>query len=336
MKKIIPLLLLFVLVLTACGAKKPATPAPKVPTPADIATLQPMGTPMPKYGDVARALIRDFTNIGPRATGTPGESQAAQYVTSVFQAIGYSPETQTFTADVNGQQVTSANVIAMKQGVSKQEIIVGAHYDSTANGAGADEASGVAAMLEVARMVVSQNTPYTIRFIAFGAADVGLQGSYAYLNQMTQEEFENLIGMVDLDHLVAGDYAYAYSDEGDQAMLRDWAVEWASGNGLNLQTVRDATTLNDPKSGKGAADYSGFRDVGIRYVFFQSTDWNIGEKNGKTQVEAKFGENGVISGTKYDTLDYLDTNFPGRVDERLNLFVTVLYNLLTVYEVPIL
>ncbi len=289
---------------------------------------------MPKYGDVARALIRDFSNIGPRPAGSAGDSQAAQYVTAVLQAIGYSPETQTFTFDNNGQQITSANVIAVKKGASNQEIIVGSHYDSSAAGPGADESSGVAVMLEVARILAGQATPYTIRFIAFGAEDNGLQGSYAYLNQMSQEEFENMIAMVDLDHLVAGDFAYAYSDEGPQSGVRDWAVEWASGNGLNLQTLQNVT-LGDPKTGKGVSDYSAFRDVGVPYVFFQSADWTLGDKNGLTQVETRFGDRGVISGTKFDTLDYLDTNFSGRVDERLNLFVTVVYNLLTQYMVPI-
>ena len=62
-----------------------------------------------------------------------------------------------------------------------------------------------------------QSTPYTIRFIAFGAEESGLLGSYAYLNQMTQDEFENIIVMIDLDSLVAGDIAYVYSDEGQQS-----------------------------------------------------------------------------------------------------------------------
>src|SRR5512140_3053621 len=231
MKHFLPLFILFALVLTACG--KAAAPAGVVSTPADIATLAPLGTPMPKYGDVARALIRDFSNIGPRPAGSAGESQAAQYVTAVFQAIGYSPETQTFTFDNKGQQVTSANVIAVKKGASNQAIIVGSHYDSSTEGPGADEASGVAVMLEVARILAGQETPYTIRFIAFGATDSGLLGSYAYLNQLSQEEFENIIAMVNLDDLVAGDAAYALGDEGVQSGVRDWALEWAPGNGLD-------------------------------------------------------------------------------------------------------
>ena len=333
MKRFLPLFLLLALILNGCGNTNGPAPQSSVSNSA-VATLVPLGTPAPKYGDVARALIRDFSNIGSRVAGSGQETQAAQYITSVLQAIGYSPETQPFTADGNNGSVTSANVVAVKKGTSAQEIIVGAHYDSSAAGPGADDnASGVAVMLEVARMLSNQTTPYTIRFIAFGAAESGLLGSYAYLNQMSQEEFENIIGMIDLDSLVAGDVTYVYSDEGQQSHIRDWALEWALGNGLDLQTVRDVD-LTDPKTGKGTSDYAPFRDAGIPYAYFQSTDWTLGAKKGQTQVDPRYGDNGIIRHTKYDTLDYLDTTFPGRVDGHLNLYVTVLYNLLVQYEVP--
>jgi len=331
MKHFLPLFLLLALLLNGCGATGGKLPA-KVPT-SNVAALEPLGTPAPKYGDVARALIRDFANIGPRVAGSAGESQAAQYIATVFQAIGYSPETQTFTAESEGKSVTSANIVGVKKGVSSREIIVGAHYDSTNQGPGADEASGVAVMLDVARMVSSQQPPYTIRFIAFGAEDAGLMGAYWYVNEMSQEQFENAIAMIDLDNLVGGDVAYALGDEGSQSSVRDWALEWAAGNGLDLQTVREAN-LSDPKTGLGVSAYAPFRDVGIPYAFFDTANWNLGDKNGKTQVDPRYGDHGVISGTKFDTLDYLDTNFPGRVDQHLNLFVAVVYNLLTQYQVP--
>ncbi len=331
MKHFLPVFVLLALLVNGCAAA-PKSPA-QVPT-SNVATLAPLGTPVPKQGDVARALMRDFANIGPRSAGSPGESQAAQYVATVFQAIGYSPETQTFTAENNGKVVNSANVVAVKKGDSTQEIIVGAHYDSSQQGPGADEASGVAVLLDVARLVSSQRPLYTIRFIAFGAEDAGLMGAYSYVNEMSQEQFENTVAMIDLNDLTAGDIAYVFGDEGQQSGVRDWALEWAAGNGLDLQTVRDVN-LTDPKTGMGVSAYTPFRDVGIPYAFFESANWNLGSKDGKTQVDVRYGDKGVISGTKFDTIEYLDTNFPGRVDDHLNIFVSVLYNLLTQYQVPL-
>ena len=334
MNRILPLFLLFALVLNGCSSTKGSTTSSSSVATVPVATLVPLGTPAAKYGDVARPLIRDFLNIGTRVAGSEGETKAAQYIVAVLQAIGYTPETQPFTADAGGKSITSANVVAVKKGSSTQEIIVGAHYDSTDAGPAADDnASGVAVMLEVAKLVQNETVPYTIRFIAFGADESGLLGSYAYLNQMSQEEFENIIAMVDLDSLVAGDIAYIYSDEG-QSSVRDWALEWAVGNGLNLQTIRNVD-LTDPDTKKGSSDYAPFRDAGIPYAYFQTTNWTLGNKKGQTQVDQSYGEKGVIRHTKYDTLEYLDATFPGRVDQHLNLFISILYNLLTKYEVPI-
>ena len=334
MKRFLPIVLLLALVLNGCGgAIQLSTPVP--PTLA-VATLVPLGTPSAKYGqEVARPLIRDLTNFGSRLAGSDAEAQAAQYIVTVFKAIGYNPETRPFTANAAGKTISSANIVAIKKGSSSQEIIVGAHYDSSAAGPGADDnASGVAVMLEVAKLIQNVATPYTIRFIAFGAEESGLLGSYAYLNQMTQEEFENSIAMVDLDSLVAGDIAYVYSDEGKQSVVRDWALEWASGNGFDLQTIKNVE-LADPASGKGSSDYAAFRDAGIPFAYFQTTNWTIGDKKGSTQVDPRFGEHGVIRNTKYDTLAYLDASFPGRVDNHLNLIISVLNAFLTQYEAPV-
>ena len=332
MKRILPFFLLLALLLNGCGG---TGSTPRAASSA-VATLIPLGTPAVKYGtEVARPLIRDFTNIGSRVAGSAAETQAAQYIASVFKAIGYDPDTQAFTATSGNQSITSANVVAIKQGTSSQEIIIGAHYDSTDAGPGADDnASGVSAMLEVAKLVAGKTTPYTINFIAYGAEESGLLGSYAYVNQMSQEDFENIIVMIDLDSLVAGDVPYVFSDEGQQSAVRDWALEWALGNGFDLQTVRNAD-LTDPATGKGSSDYAAFRDAGIPFAYFATANWNLGDKKGHVQVDARFGENGVIRNTKYDTLAYLDATFPGRVDQHLNLFISILNALLTQYEAPI-
>jgi Zn-dependent M28 family amino/carboxypeptidase len=333
MKRILPIILLIALLLNGCGSLKGASPQVAA-VPVAVASLVPLGTPSAKYGGIARPLIGDLTAIGARVAGTDGETKAAQYIVSAFKAIGYAPDTQAFTAAAGSQSISSANIVAVKSGTSSQQIIVGAHYDSTEAGPGADDnASGVAVMLEVAKLVQGTKTPYTIRFIAFGAEESGLLGSSAYLNQMSQDDFQNVIVMIDLDSLVAGDTAYVYSDE-SQSTVRDWALDWAVGNGLDLQTVRNVTLTYPDTKGIGSSDYAPFQAVGIPYVYFDTTDWTLGDKKGATQVDTKYGENGVIRHTKDDTLAYLDQTFPGRVDQHLNLFISVLYNLLTQYEAP--
>ena len=334
MKRVLPIFLMLVLLLNGCGVIPSASSPQAAGVTSQVASLVPLGTPSAKYGGIARPLMADLESIGPRLAGTDAEAKAAQYIASAFTTIGYAPQTQAFTAQAGNQTVKSANVVAVKTGTSSQEILVGAHYDSSAAGPGVDDnGSGVAAMLEVAKLVQGQKTPYTIRFIAFGAEESGLLGSFAYLNQMSQDAFQNVIVMVDLDSLVAGDTAYVYSDE-NQSAVRDWTLEWALGNGFDLQTIKKVSLTYPDNNGIGSSDYAPFQAVGIPYVYFNSTNWTLGDKKGGTQVDAKYGENGVIRHTKYDTLSYLDSSFPGRVDQRLNLFISVLYNLLTQYEAP--
>jgi alkaline phosphatase isozyme conversion protein len=334
MKRITPIILLLALILNGCGVVKVTnTPAANA---APVASLIPLGTPTVQYGtEVARPLIRDFSNIGPRTPGSEGEAKTAEYIESVFKAIGYVPESQPFTANAGNQTINSTNVIALKQGNSTQEIIVGAHYDASGEGSGADDnASGVAVMLETAKLVQNIQTPYSIRFIAFGAEEAGLLGSYAHLNQMSQQEFENAVAMIDLDSLIAGDTAYVLSDEGVQSFVCDWALEWALGNGFTLQTIQNLD-LTDPATKKGYSDYSAFRDAGIPFAYFTSGNFGQGNQPSQAQVDVRYGDQGIIRHTKYDTLAYLDATFPGRVDQRLNLFISVLYNLLTQFEVPV-
>ena len=335
MKRILPVFLLLALLLNGCGSQKPS--AAQLPAKvAAVASLVPLGTPAAKYGGIARSLISDLIEYRPAGGGHGWRDQSRPvYCVCFYQRIGYTPQTQAFTAAAGKQSIKSANVVAVKNGTSSQEIIVGAHYDSTDAGPGADDnASGVAVMLEVAKLVHTVKTPYTIRFIAFGAEESGLLGSNAYLNQMSQDEIQNVIVMVDLDSLVAGDIAYAYSDE-KQSAVRDWALEWALGNGFDLQTIRNASLTYPDNNGIGSSDYAPFQAVGIPYVYFNTTNWSLGDKKGTTQVDTRYGENGVIRNTKNDTLAYLDASFPGRVDQHLNLFISVLYNLLTQYEAPI-
>ena len=340
MKRLLPLLFLFSLLVVACSL--PATIATSALTEiagADDASPTPAFTqiavsaPALGYGAAARGYINTLTEIGPRLAGTEQEARAAEAIADLFAALGYPTETQPFTAiDDYGEAIDSLNVVAVKRGESAQEIIVGAHYDSADEGLGADDnASGVAVMLEAAGLIANVSTPYTVRFIAFGAEEAGLLGSYVYLNQMSQAEVEDTVAMVNLDSLAAGDITYVYSDEDPQADLRDWTLGWASANGFGLQTIYDVD-LSDGEGG-GVSDYAAFREAGIPYIYFEATNWTLGDEDGYTQVDYQYGEEGQVWHTRYDTLDYLDATFPGRVDQHLDLFVQALYAVLTQYEV---
>jgi alkaline phosphatase isozyme conversion protein len=332
MKKALTLLLFVSLLGTACNLNTGLEPQP-----AGIASgnLVPLNTPQINYGEQARSYITTLTDFGQRAGGTQAEAQASQFIMEAFIQMGYETELQPFSVEAaSGEIIESFNVIATRFGRSGREIIVGAHTDSTGTGPGADDnASGMAVLLETASLLRNDSTPYTIRFVAFGAGENGNLGSNAYRDHMSQTDFENALVMIDLDSLIAGDTAYLSSSEGIASELRDWTLEWAFGNSLELQTRQDfdfsgATGIRE------VSDYAPFWAVGIPVVFMETTNWDLGARDGVTQADPQFGENGVIRHTAFDSLDYLDQTFPGRVDARLKLFVPLLYHILSQYEVP--
>jgi hypothetical protein len=265
--------------------------------------------------------------------GTDEEQQTAQYLAGVFGQIGYATETQPFTAvSEDGETIVSANVIAIKDGDSTQAIVVGAHYDGMDDGEAADDnASGVAVLLETAGLVKNVSTPYTIYFAAFGAEEAGLLGSNAFVSSLSASDLGDIILMVNLDSIAAGDIPYAYGPE-DEPAARDWVMEWANNNGYDLETIWDVNLADE--EGYATADYGSFEAAGIPWLYFEATNWTLGDEDGYTQVNPRYGDEGAIIHTEYDSLEYLDETFPGRVDEHFDLYVAVLYNLLTQYKVP--
>jgi hypothetical protein len=128
-----------------------------------------------------------------------GIGAAAQWIFSQLQQIAATSggsmtvQKQTFVQPVSARipvPTTITNIIATLQGTdstaSDRIYVVGAHYDDrvtdvldfTSDAPGADEdGSGVAAMLELARVMASHPAKGTIAFAAFAGEEEGLFGS---------------------------------------------------------------------------------------------------------------------------------------------------------------
>lgn len=93
-------------------------------------------------------------------------NKAAEYIKTRFKEYGYDIELQSYVLD----NKEFSNIIAIKKGGNSPEqiIIVGAHYDTVMGSPGADDnASGVAGLLELARLFSKIEINKTIKFIAF-------------------------------------------------------------------------------------------------------------------------------------------------------------------------
>jgi hypothetical protein len=82
----------------------------------------------------------------------------------------------------------SANLVAATQNrQADREIILSAHIDSAGTPGAEDNASGVAVLLELARTLPKLHLPFRLRFVFFGAEEVGLLGSQAYVDRHRED-----------------------------------------------------------------------------------------------------------------------------------------------------
>ncbi len=95
----------------------------------------------------------------------------------------------------------SQNVVAEIPGtdLADEIIVLGGHYDSTWLSKGAwDNAAGVALILELARYFAANPPRRTLRFVLFGAEEIGLEGSKAYVKQHA-DDVEKIVFMLNAD-----------------------------------------------------------------------------------------------------------------------------------------
>lgn len=124
------------------------------------------------------------------------------YIENNFSNIGFQISEQEYSVDAKSVK----NVEAEIRGTQKPEqiIIIGAHYDSVSGSPGAnDNATGVAALLELARVFNAQNPNRTIRFVAFVNEEppyfqTEQMGSRVYARR-SRERGESIVAMISLE-----------------------------------------------------------------------------------------------------------------------------------------
>ena len=100
---------------------------------------------------------------------------------------------------------TYTNVIGRTAATSRCEVVVGSHYDSVSVPAASDNASGTAAMLELARLEATNGRADGVCFIAFSGEEEGLLGSKYFLRVLTDDERAAIRLMLNLDMVAVGD-----------------------------------------------------------------------------------------------------------------------------------
>lgn len=129
---------------------------------------------------------------------------AAHYIDTVLADLRYHVTAQHF--EVWGKTVKNLEVELPGMLHPEEIIVVGGHYDSVPGSPGAnDNATGVAAMLEIARLLAGQLLPRTVRFVAFVNEEAPFfhtanMGSWQYA-QRSRVRGERIRAMLSLETL---------------------------------------------------------------------------------------------------------------------------------------
>jgi aminopeptidase YwaD len=147
----------------------------------------------PSYATVANMVsqtnvtqyLTDFEGLGVKTRGATALTNTLNYLKAKYTSLGYTVGQMTEHSFINGS-FTNKNLIVTKTGTlyPNKYIIVCGHFDSIGGTGTNDNGSGVACILEMARLLVNIPTEYSIKFINFSGEENGLIGSTAYVNNV--------------------------------------------------------------------------------------------------------------------------------------------------------
>lgn len=119
---------------------------------------------------------------------TAGHFYVQQYIRQQLEQWG-TVETHEFQVRGKTHQNLILNLPAANSGNQKLPILIGAHYDAVPGTPGADDnATGVAALLEMARVFTAEPAKYPLRLVAFDMEEYGLLGSAQYADSLKQQQ----------------------------------------------------------------------------------------------------------------------------------------------------
>jgi len=211
---------------TSAKDRRDRAPRTSDEPPPNVASDSPQTThPLPAAEQALASRLSQHvhmlaSHIGERHVGRPGSlSAAAEYIVTTLQQAGCDFEGHVY--DVGGVDVY--NIVSEQRGGDRANeiVVIGAHYDTIPNCPGAnDNASGVAALLELAAACRRYQFARTVRFVAFANEErpffqTESMGSLLYARRC-RAQGTNVVGMCALETIgcytsVPGSQRYPFS-----------------------------------------------------------------------------------------------------------------------------
>lgn len=233
-----------------------------------------------------------------RRSGTEGGHMAQAYVQQQFEDMGLQPAcseswVQNFPFQArDGSQQQGANLMGLIPGTGGADgsIVISAHYDHLGerdgviyNGAD-DNASGTAALIELARELLAERPVHNVVIAAFDAEELGLVGAQAFVRSdcFTASDVRMNINMDMVSRNEAGEL-WA-SGTYHHPFLKPLLEGVARPAGLTVSFGHDQPTegYND---WTGASDHAPFHSAGVPFVYFGVED-HAGYHNPSDDFEA--------------------------------------------------
>ncbi|MGZ5284890.1 MAG: M20/M25/M40 family metallo-hydrolase, partial [Kaistella sp.] len=226
-----------------------------------------------------------------RLTGSEGEQKAAEYISKEFKTLKLKPfdsknYTQNFSYDIklnpheesSSVKVNGRNVIGYLDNKATKTIIIGAHYDHLGlnehhnstlmnsegeihNGAD-DNASGVSAVLELARMLSQNKAKEKANYVfaLFSGEEDGLMGSKKFVEEV-KVKYPNVVSMINLDMIgrLNKDKDLTVGGVGTSPIFGEMISKYKPA-GVNLAT---------DSAGVGPSDHTSFylKDIPVLFLF---------------------------------------------------------------------
>ncbi len=227
-----------------------------------------------------------------RLAGTPGNDSAAAYIARRYRSLGLLPLAPGFQQHFDARSVEDAhvgrtepratqNVIALLRGsdpiLRKEYIVIGAHFDhlgrsktfamdpeagdAIRNGAD-DNASGTAAVLDIARLLKRHPPRRSVIFANFSAEELGLLGSHWFVEHPLVP-LDSVVAMINFDMVgrLRDDKLIVYGT-GTATRLKEIV------DSVNAALVVPFARLNDVGDGFGPSDQTSFYEKGIPVLHF--------------------------------------------------------------------
>lgn len=226
-----------------------------------------------------------------RAIGTDGEVLAAKYIADQFREIGLEPKGtdryfQVFKVNkpsnpheeavigTDGDGITGRNVVGFIDNEAEYTIALGAHYDHLGYGNegslyrgeraihnGADDnASGTAALIQLAEIFSGRDSNYNFLFMAFSGEENGLWGSNYFAKNST-------VAVDSINFMINMDMVGRLNDE--KSLAINGVGTSPAWNEVIDMVNTDSLKIVTSESGVGPSDHTSFylQDVPVLHFF---------------------------------------------------------------------